>query len=110
MNGFKSLFKPVMGVIKGIQMKAKILVAYLQVVGSFATTFTISFPHSFTSFISTFELVDLNVMSMISLDCMAPLDFFDKLVLATLAPFALVFGIVAVAMVAWVVFGIVAVA
>lgn len=77
-----------------LRVKAKIVVAFMQIVFQLGPAFNIIFPVSFLSFINYYSLFQLNFVILPDVGCLVDTNYYTDLFVATLTPFAVYAAIV----------------
>ena len=92
-SGFKVFLNWLRTAFSDIMVKVKIVVATFQVVTSTGDVFDVAMPGSYTSFCRLFNFLNLNLSTLIPLNCLVSVNFARKLAWATGAPFVFLFFI-----------------
>lgn len=71
---------------KPIITKLKITVVTYQIITAVPGVFSVTFPSKFTSFLHSVTFVNLNFVSLLSLQCSTSYTFIDELIVSTLLP------------------------
>jgi hypothetical protein len=67
----------------------KILLSFTQIINQIKFAYDIPFPVNFSDFISSLGFVNLDILTMVGMGCVAPFSFYGKLFAMTLIPIAL---------------------
>jgi hypothetical protein len=78
-------------------VQLKIMVTFLQVLSQIHTVYDIPYPESFVRFIQRMAFVNLDLIDMMRVGCVARVDFYGKLFAVTLVPIILSAGLFVVA-------------
>lgn len=74
-----------------LRVKAKIVIAFVQIVYSIGPAMGIVFPSSYNSYLSYYSIVQLNVVRLPSVGCLVVANFYTELLIVTISPFLLFF-------------------
>jgi hypothetical protein len=69
-----------------VMMRVRIIIAFLQVVSSFGSTMSFTLPSLFLSWIGLLGVLDLNVMGIVSVDCLHATSHYDRTLVMCLLP------------------------
>jgi hypothetical protein len=69
--------------------KVKIVLSFAQVINQIKGVYNIPYPVNFSKFISSLGFVNLDILTMVGMGCVAPFSFYGKLVAMTLIPIVL---------------------
>ena len=69
-----------------LKPKAKIMIAFAQLVSSMGFTLGVSFPSAYTKFLSVFDLANLNPFQLVPIDCMYPTNYYWRMAVTTITP------------------------
>ena len=72
-----------------LQGKLKILATWAQISSVIPTTFTVEWPIMFVNAMSIFDIVNLDALSTVSLDCITQINFYEYLILTMVTPMLL---------------------
>jgi hypothetical protein len=68
---------------------AKVIVSYLQVMGSSSSTYQIPWPDFMQGLLTSFRLALMDVMQVLAVDCWRPLTFYDGFLFTTVSTIVL---------------------
>lgn len=72
-----------------LRVKAKIVVAFIQIVGQFGPAFNIVYPVNFSSFLNFFSFFQVNILYFPNINCMVRANYYDSLLFTTISPFVI---------------------
>lgn len=78
-----------------LRVKAKIVIAFCQIVYQMGPALGIVFPANYSTYISYYSILQLNLVSLPNVGCMVSTNFYDSLTVSTIAPFV-IFAAVAI--------------
>jgi hypothetical protein len=73
--------------------KGKIMLSFMQVLNQIKLVYTIPFPAVFSSFLGSLGFANLDFLTMVGMGCVAPFNFYGKLLAMTLVPLVLSTGL-----------------
>jgi IPT/TIG domain/Tyrosine-protein kinase ephrin type A/B receptor-like len=79
-EGYRPVGKP------NMTYKLKIIVSLFQIATNLTFSLDMPWPSAFSNFVSIFSVMNLDYVQWSSVNCVAPVDFFDKLLVVTLVP------------------------
>eukprot|EP00981_Chlorochromonas_danica_P002442 scaffold471_cov318-Ochromonas_danica.AAC.33 len=85
-----------------IRVKAKIVVAFCQIVYAVGPALSVVFPVNYTGFLGYYSAVQLNPIKLPNLGCVVQTNFYDELLVVTISPFVIFFCVaVGIQFMAW---------
>ena len=89
----KKLVARAIGFAQGFGVKFKILISLYQVLNGLGMVFTIPYPNIYEDIMSQIGVINIDFGSLMPLKCLFPLNFLHKLLIQTIGPLAIIFGL-----------------
>ena len=82
---------------QGFGVKLKILISLYQVLNGLGMVFTIPYPNIYEDIMSQVGIINIDIGALMPLKCIFPLNFMHKLLIQTIGPLTVIFGLEAFA-------------